>query len=104
MFSLTTVLIALLYKRLLTLKKQADEREKADEKRSKALENAMVAMMRDRIFQACRYHMNNGFVTTGDLEVLNAMYESYHDLGGDQIATELVHRVNKLDIKVDPIH
>lgn len=104
MFSLTTVLIALLYKRLLTLKKQADEREKADEKRSKALENAMVAMMRDRIFQACRYHMNNGFITTGDLEVLNAMYESYHDLGGDQIATELVHRVNKLDIKVDPIH
>ncbi len=104
MFSLTTVLIALLYKRLLTLKKQADEREKADEKRSKAIENAMVAMMRDRIFQACRYHMNNGFVTTGDLEVLNAMYESYHDLGGDQIATELVHRVNKLDIKVDPIH
>ena len=104
MFSLTTVLIALLYKRLLTLKKQADEREKADEKRSKALENAMVAMMRDRNFQACRYHMNNGFVTTGDLEVLNAMYESYHDLGGDQIATELVHRVNKLDIKVDPIH
>lgn len=104
MFSLTTVLIALLYKRLLTLKKQADEREKADEKRSKALENAMVAMMRDRIFQACRYHMSNGFITTGDLEVLNAMYESYHDLGGDQIATELVHRVNKLDIKVDPIH
>lgn len=104
MFSLTTVLIALLYKRLLTLKKQADEREKADEKRSKALENAMVAMMRDRIFQACRYHMNNGFIATGDLEVLNAMYESYHDLGGDQIATELVHRVNKLDIKVDPIH
>lgn len=104
MFSLTTVLVALLYKRLLTLKKQADEREKADEKRSKALENAMVAMMRDRIFQACRYHMNNGFITTGDLEVLNAMYESYHDLGGDQIATELVHRVNKLDIKVDPIH
>lgn len=104
MFSLTTVLVALLYKRLLTLKKQADEREKADEKRSKALENAMVAMMRDRIFQTCRYHMNNGFITTGDLEVLNAMYESYHDLGGDQIATELVHRVNKLDIKVDPIH
>lgn len=104
MFSLTTVLITLLYKRLLTLKEQADEREKADEKRSKALENAMVAMMRDRIFQACRYHMNNGFITTGDLEVLNAMYESYHDLGGDQIATELVHRVNKLDIKVDPIH
>ena len=104
MFSLTTVLIALLYKRLLTLKKQADEREKADEKKAKAIENAMVAMMRDRIFQACRYHMNNGFVTTGDLEVLNAMYESYHDLGGDQIATELVHRVNKLDIKVDPIH
>ena len=104
MFSLTTVLVALLYKRLLTLKKQADEREKADEKKSKALENAMVAMMRDRIFQACRYHMNNGFITTGDLEVLNAMYESYHDLGGDQIATELVHRVNKLDIKVDPIH
>ena len=65
---------------------------------------AMVALMRDRIFQACRYHLKNGFITTNDLEVLNALYDSYHALGGDTIATELVKRVNKLKITIEDIH
>jgi len=65
---------------------------------------AMVALMRDRIFQACRYHLKNGQITTNDLEVLNALYDSYHALGGDTIATELVKRVNKLKIMIEDTH
>lgn len=102
--SILATLIALLYRRVVALKKEADARRKEEEKNSKALQDAMVALMRDRIFQSCRYHLKNGFVTTGDLEVLNAMYDSYHKLGGDTIATTLVERVNKLKIMIEDIH
>lgn len=65
---------------------------------------AMVALMRDRIFESCKYHLKNGAITTNDLEVLNALYDSYHALGGDTIATELVKRVNQLKIMIEDIH
>lgn len=97
-------LIILLYRRIAALRKQADEREKRRETEQKAMQAAMVALMRDRIFQACRYHFKNGAVTAGDLEVLNALYKSYHDLGGDTIATTLVERVNNLKIMIEDNH
>ena len=97
-------LIALVYRRVLLIKKSAEDKKKEDEKQNKALCDAMVALMRDRIFQACRYHLKNGYVTTGDLEVLNALYDSYHTLGGDTIATKLVERVNNLKIMIDELH
>lgn len=97
-------LIGILYRKVVALKKEAEDRQIEEKKNSKALQDAMVALMRDRIFQSCRYHLKNGFVTTGDLEVLNAMYDSYHKLGGDTIATTLVERVNKLKIMIEDIH
>ncbi len=68
------------------------------------MKEAMKALMRDRILQACRYHFKNGCITTVDLQVLNALYESYHDLGGDGLVTELVKRVNKLKIVIEEAH
>lgn len=65
---------------------------------------AMKALMRERIFQSCRHHLKDGFVTTGDLEVLDALYASYHTLGGNSIAAELVQRVHQLEIRVEAIY
>lgn len=103
-FGIIAALIALLYRRVLALKKQSEERQRQEDKQDLAMREAMIALMRDRIFQSCRYHMKNNYINTGDLEVLNALYKSYHDLGGDTIATELVKRVNGLEIRVDNIH
>ena len=97
-------LFAMLYRKILMLKKAEEEREQKRENEHKAMCEAIVAMMRDRIFQACRYHLKNGTVSTSELEVLNSMYQSYHALGGDTIATTLVERVNKLKIMIEDIH
>ena len=103
-FGIFAALLGLVYRRVLTIKKEAEEQRKKEDARAKAMQDAMVALMRDRIFQACRYHLKNGQITTNDLEVLNALYESYHELGGDTIATELVKRVGKLKIVIEDIH
>ena len=104
LYSIMAALIGILYRKVVALKKEAETREQEREKQNKALCDAMVALMRDRIFQSCRYHLKNGFVTTNDLEVLNALYNSYHALGGDTVATTLVERVNKLKIMIEDIH
>lgn len=102
--SILAALIALMYRRVIAIKKQQEANEKENKKKDDAICDALVALMRDRIFQACRYHLKDGYVKTGDLEVLNALYESYHTLGGDTIATKLVERVNNLKIMIDELH
>lgn len=97
-------LIGLVYRRVLLIKKKEDEREKETEKQNKAMRDAMVSLLRDRIFQSCRLHLKNGEVATTDLEVLNALYQAYHALGGDSLATTLVERVNKLKIIIEDVH
>ena len=102
--SIITALLALVYRRVLLIKKASEAKKLEDEKQNKALCDAMVALMRDRIFQSCRYHLKNGFITTNDLDVLNALYDSYHTLGGDTVATKLVERVHDLKIMIEDIH
>lgn len=102
--SLLAALIALLYRRVVALKKEAEARRKEEEKNSKALQDAMVALMRDRIRQSCRYHLRNGFVSTEDLDTLTDLYNAYHALGGNSTTTEVFGRVKALPINIEELH
>lgn len=97
-------LLGLVYRRVLAIKKQSDERCKQEKEENDAMKIAVVAIMRDRIRQSCRYHLKNEYIPADDLDVLNQLNDAYHSLGGNSTTTELVSRTRQLPIYVEKIH
>ena len=93
-----------LWRKVGEIRKREIAKEKREEEQNEAMRDALRAMLRDRIFQACRYHMGRGFITPGDLEVLDAMNESYHKLNGNGIAAKAMHQVHALPLQIGEQH
>ena len=93
-----------LWRKVGEIKKKEQEKERTIEAQNEAMRDALRAMLRDRIFQACRYHIGRGFITPGDLEVLDAMNESYHKLNGNGVAARAIHQVHQLQLRIEEIH
>ncbi|MEG2118630.1 MAG: hypothetical protein RRY76_05435 [Clostridia bacterium] len=70
-------------------------------RRIKASEKGLVAMLHDRIYQACIFYLNRGWVTIEDMRNLEYMYKPYAAMGGNGTAKELYERVLDLQIKED---
>lgn len=68
-------------------------------KGNKSIKNGLVALLHDRLFYGCEYYLNKGWVTERALKNLAYMYKPYHNLGGNDICTELYERVKDLPIK-----
>lgn len=49
----------------------------------KALLDGVLAILHDRIYQACQYYIKQGSIDTGGLKNLEYLYKSYHALGGN---------------------
>lgn len=85
--------------------KQLDTKIKQERAENSAVKTAMVAMLHDRLFQCCRYHIKNGYIPLEEsesaLDNLRMLYETYHALGGNGTGTELYHRAIALPIKAD---
>ena len=85
--------------------KNLDIKIKQERAENEAVKIAMVAMLHDRLFQCCRYHIKNGYIPLEEsesaLDNLRMLYETYHALGGNGTGTELYHRVIKLPIKAE---
>lgn len=62
-------------------------------------EKAILAIMYDRIFQACQYHLKEKSISTPELKNLEHLYENYHNLGGNGTGTELYKRCLDLPLK-----
>lgn len=93
-----------LWRKVSELHKIEMDTEKKRQEEQEAMKDGIRAMMRDRIYQSCKYHMSKGFITTTDLEVLESLNESYKKLHGNGIAEKLMHQVHELTIKVDEVH
>ena len=65
----------------------------------KALLDGVLAILHDRIYQACQYYIKQGSIDTGGLKNLEYLYKSYHALGGNGTGTELYNRAKALPIK-----
>lgn len=83
-----TLIVKNLYKRI--------EKEVTEQKAIKA---GVLAILHDRLYQDCVIHINNGYITPGDLRNLEYMHDSYHTLGGNGTGTELYTRCTKLPIR-----
>ena len=83
------------------LKEEREERKKKSEEESKEqalLKEGVLALLHDRIFQACQYHIRNGYISVQDLNNLEYLYKGYSGLGGNGTGEELYNRCKSLRI------
>ena len=82
LFAAITAIIGAGYRNL--AKKQKEESEK-----NKAISSGMEALLRDRIIQAYNHYRDKGNCPIYAKENVRRMYEAYHTLGGNDVATKL---------------
>ena len=66
-----------------------------------ALKAGVMAMLYDRLYQGCKYHIRNKEIADDELKNMETLYLAYHALGGNGTGTELYERVKKLRLKED---
>ena len=64
------------------------EKEKADDE-SKLVKSALRALLRSELMRTHHHAVRDGHASTLDKEVMERTYRSYHNLGGNGIATTL---------------
>lgn len=70
-------------------------------KKNKAIEDGVIALLHDRLYQACNHFIAKGYIDTSGLKNLEYLYKAYHALGGNGTGTELYNRAKALPIKED---
>nr|DAW51793.1 MAG TPA: holin [Caudoviricetes sp.] len=64
----------------------------------KAMKEGILAILHDRIYQACQHYLAQGNIDTPGLKNIEYLYRSYHTLGGNGTGTELYNRCKALPI------
>ena len=75
------------------------KRIKAQEEERKAVKDGLLAMLHDRLYQACLHYITQGWIDDDGLKNLEYLYRSYHKLGGNGTGTELYNRAKALPIR-----
>jgi hypothetical protein len=71
---------------------------KLDEEERKCIKDGLLAIIHDRLYQACQHYIKQNFVTVDELKNLEFLYKSYSALGGNGTGAELYNRCCKLEI------
>lgn len=74
------------------------EKEKADEE-SELVKSALRALLRSELMRTHHQAVRDGYASTVDKEVMERTYYSYHQLGGNGIATNLHDEMMALPTK-----
>lgn len=69
------------------------------EQERKAVKDGLLAILHDRLYQACTFYIAQGFIDSAGLKNLEYLYTSYHALGGNGTGTELYNRACALPIR-----
>lgn len=65
-----------------------------------AVTQGLLAVLHDRLYQACKDYLSDAYVPTVDeFDNLKYLYNAYHALGGNGTGTELYERCCKLPIR-----
>lgn len=90
-FTLIVTFLSFLIKRLYSKFKQELTTQKL-------LKEGMIAILHDRLYQLCTKYLDKGEITVDELENLELLYVSYHNLGGNGTGTALFNRCKDLKI------
>lgn len=77
------------------------ENERKEHEEQSLIKEALLCLMHDRIFQACRWHLGNGEIAISEMNNLKTLYDGYSSLGGNGTAKELYERCQDLPIQLD---
>lgn len=88
LFGGITAAVGVLYRLLLT-----------ERKRRKALEAGVRAMLRNDIIKLADKYLDAGEIPVYAMETVTAMYDAYHQLGGNGTITKLVGELKQLPTK-----
>lgn len=69
--------------------KQLSRRQKDEIEKNKAIQNGMQALLRDRIVESYHKYQDLGYCPIEGKENVKRMYDAYHTLHGNDIATGL---------------
>lgn len=89
------------YKILAARIKRYRAEQAAQRAEQEALKEGVLALLHDRLYQGCRYHIHNGEISDDEMKNMEYLYNGYHVLGGNGTGTELFERIKKLPLKED---
>ena len=75
-------------------------RQKEDSRKSNAINDGIQALLRDRIIQAYNHYQDKGYCPIYGKENVKRMYDAYHELVGNDVATKLKDTL--LDMPEEP--
>lgn len=76
--------------------RQILKRQKEEAVKTVALHDGMQALLRDRIIQAYNHYQDKECCPIYGKENVKRMYDAYHALGGNDVATELKDKLMKM--------
>lgn len=62
---------------------------------------ALMLLLRHELKEYYQMYSERGSITMTELEEYIEIYETYHSLGGNGLATKLLEEVKKIDVKGD---
>ena len=92
LFGIVAALAAASYRRI-------SKHMRHTQKKDRALDDGMRALLRDRIISACDHYFEKGYAPVYARENITSMYDAYHSLGGDGIVTDMVKQTMELPYK-----
>lgn len=95
-FTVTVALIEARASKERKSEKQAREEAAKEREHSKAVDDGVLALLRDRIIERYNHYIEQGYIPIYALENVIAMYEAYHALGGNGTITKLVDALKEL--------
>jgi len=81
--------------------RRLSKRIKEQEQERQAIKTGLLAILHDRLYQACLHYISQGWIDDDGMKNLEYLYKSYHALGGNGTGTELYNRAKALPIHAD---
>ena len=79
--------------------KNIKDKQNAAEKRQKALEAGVQALLRGELIRSYEKYHEQGYITVHGLEAANKAYAAYHELGGNGTITGLVKDMREMEVE-----
>ena len=70
-------------------------------RRNAALREGVEALLRDRIIQSYNHYQDKGYCPIYAKESLKRMYDAYHSLGGNDVATKLKNELLEMPTELE---
>lgn len=81
------------------IRKQLDDLTRSQNDVNAKMKSALLASTRDRINQAHDYYMRKDFIGTHSLYIIEQLYESYKELGGNSFISDQMKDIHSLEVR-----